>query len=107
MAKKKTNNRRVVRVPKCELNGYDFDGPVKDIVDRLLALMKEHGDDLRITYFRDPWGDKGDSFDLATYRDENDDEYTARLATETAIATKQREQELKTLAELQAKYPGK
>ena len=74
-----------VEVVVGNMSGYDFDGAINKVIDRLVNLRVQHGPDLVLQYGEWDLYDDSKSFNLVKVRLETDEEFASRCEKESEI----------------------
>jgi hypothetical protein len=82
----------------------DYGLSAEKVISQLQVLLSKYGEGNVVVIQRSDPYDSYDPVMCMCYREETDDEYEKRIAHETWRANRKREQELKMLAQLRAKY---
>ena len=102
--------RRKINEMVDDVSTWEFEGTLATVLERVQAMIQEHGPDARLDYNRNFYYDYDNDptprFELYVEREENDEEFNKRLA-EQAEYDRQREAAEKAEFERLSKKFGK
>ena len=94
-----------------DISTWEFEGTLATVLERIQALIKQHGPDARLNYNRHFYYDYDSQpsprYELYVVQEENDEEFLKRLAEQAEHIRKREEAELAEFERLSKKFGAK
>jgi hypothetical protein len=104
------NERRKINDMVDDVSTWEFEGPLATVLERVQAMIQEHGPDARLDYNRNFYYDYDNDptprYELYVVREENDEEFDRRLAEQAEYDHKREEAEKAEFERLSKKFGG-
>ena len=105
------NQRRKINDMVDDVSTWEFEGTLATVLERVQAMIQEHGPDARLDYNRNFYYDYDNEptprYELYVVREENDAEVKQRLMQEAEYTRKREEDEKAEFERLSKKFGGK
>lgn len=105
------NQRRKINDMVDDVSTWEFEGTLATVLERVQAMIQEHGPDARLDYNRNFYYDYDNDptprYELYVVREENDAEVKQRLMQEAEYTRKREEAEKAEFERLSKKFGGR
>jgi hypothetical protein len=100
--------RRKINDMVDDVSTWEFEGTLATVLERVQAMIREHGPDARLDYNRNFYydydNDPSPRYELYIVREENDEEFNKRLAEQAEYDRKREEAEKAEFERLSKKF---
>lgn len=103
--------RQIINASEDDISGYDLDGKVSAVIDRMNDLIKKYGPDVSLDWdpnYHYPYDESpSPRFWVKVSRPETDDEMATRIAQEEKLLNEHTERERRQYEALKSKFGDK